>query len=124
VPVHRTGPRLLPSRRLAAIPALILLVQEHVEHLVQDGDIGLLAAAEPAVLAGVAVQIPFGLCALWLARALLRAADGIGRALARRSSSGAQFLTTSRLGLFVHASPLRLCVLASSHAGRAPPAYA
>ena len=124
MPVHRTGPRPLRSRRLAAIPALVFLLQEHVEHLVQDGDIGLLTAAEPAVLAGVAVQIPFGLCALWLARALLRAADGIARALARRPSPRARRPTTSRHLLFVHASPLRLRVLASRHAGRAPPAYA
>jgi hypothetical protein len=123
VPVHRTGPRPLRGRRLAAIPALVFLLQEHVEHLVQDGDIGLLTAAEPAVLAGVAVQIPFGLCALWLARALLHAADGIARALARRPSPRAR-PTTSRHPSFVHASPLRLRVLASRHAGRAPPAYA
>jgi hypothetical protein len=120
---HRTGPQPLPSWRLAAIPALVFLVQEHLEPLVQDGGIDWFIAAEPAVLVGVPLQIPFGLCALWLARALLRAADQIGCALARRLSSRARCPTTSCHSLF-HASPLRLRVLASRHAGRAPPAYA
>jgi hypothetical protein len=118
------GPRPLPAWRLAAVPPLVFLLQEHVERLVQDGDFSWLTAAEPAVLAGIALQIPCGLFALWLVRTLLRAADEIGCALARRSASAARRLAASRLSLLVHASPLRLRVLASRHAGRAPPAFA
>jgi hypothetical protein len=117
-------PRPLPAWRLAAVPPLVFLLQEHVERLVQDGDFSWLTAAEPAVLAGVALKIPCGLFALWLVRTLLRAADEIGCALARRSASAERRLAASRLSLLVHASPLRLRVLASRHAGRAPPAFA
>jgi hypothetical protein len=119
---RRAEPQPLPGWRLAAIPALILLVEEHVERLAQDGEIGWLTAVEPAVLAGVALQIPVGLVAVWLARVLLRAADQIGWALARRSSSAARRIGASR-PLFICTSSLRLRVLASRHAGRAPPAF-
>jgi hypothetical protein len=120
---HRAEPRPLPGWRLSAIPAFVFLVQEHVERPAQDGGIGWFTAPEPAVLVGVALQISFGLCALWLARALLRAADQIGCALARRPSSRTGAPITSRHSLF-HALPLRPRVLASRHAGRAPPACA
>src|SRR5215467_10790787 len=46
----------LPSWRLAAVPALAFLVQEHVERFVHEGD-GWLTAAEPVVVAGAAVQL-------------------------------------------------------------------
>jgi hypothetical protein len=120
---HATGPRPLPSWRLAVIPPLVFLVQEHVEHLVRDGSSGWFTAVEPTVLAGIALQIPCGLLALWLVRVLLKAADQIGCALASRSSRATR-RPTAGLTLFVYASPLRLRVLASQHAGRAPPAFA
>jgi hypothetical protein len=121
---RRAGPRPLPGSRLAAVPPLVFLVQEHLERIAQNGDVAWLTAAEPAVLAGVALQIPCGLFALWLVRMLLRAADEIGCALARRSASRRRRSATSRSPLFVDVSPLRLRVLASRHAGRAPPAFA
>jgi len=117
------GTRLLPAWRLAAVPPLVFLAQEHVERLVQDGDLGWLTAVEPVVLVGVALQVPCGLLALWLARALLRAADELGCALARRSSAAAR-RPPGNQPVFVHASPFRLRALASRHAGRAPPVLA
>jgi hypothetical protein len=117
------GPQPLPAWRLAAVPALVFLLQEHFEHLLQDGRVHWLTSLEPAVLAGIALQIPRGLLALGLIRSLLRAADELGFAIARGISTGPRRRLTCA-GLVTNASPLRLRVLASGHAGRAPPACA
>ena len=103
------------------IPATALLVQEHVERVLLDGgDLGSLLAAEPALLAGLVLQVPCGLIALWLVRALLRAADELGLALARRP---ADVVRLTRAGHVFSFAPWRLrpAALASRHAGRAPP---
>jgi hypothetical protein len=121
---RRAGPRPLPGWRLAALPPLVFLVQEHLERFAQNGDSAWLTAAEPAVLAGVALQVPCGLLALWLARTLLRAADGLGYALARRTAAHARRAPASPGALSTAVPPLRLPVLASQHAGRAPPTFA
>jgi len=113
----------LPSWRLAAVPALAFLAQEHFEHFVSDGYAGWLTAAEPAVLAGFGLQLAVGAAALWLARSLLRAADRLGWSLSRRAVRSN--LAASRTGAWpFEAVPARLSVLASRHAGRAPPAAA
>jgi hypothetical protein len=117
------GPQPLPSWRLAALPAIAFLAQEYVEQLVDEGRIGWLTALEPVTLIGVALQAVWGLLAIWLARALLRAADQLGCTLARRnprSARGAQRLAVRPF----HAPEPRLPVLASQQAGRAPPAVA
>lgn len=102
------------------IPAAAVLIHEHLERLAQDGDLGSLLAAEPAILAGLALQLPCGLFALWLIRALLRAADELGLALARRSADVMQLPLASR-SFSIASSLLRPAALASRHAGRAPP---
>jgi hypothetical protein len=117
------GPQTLPSWRLAALPALAFLSQEYVEQLVHEGRIGWLTALEPVILIGVALQVVWGLLAIWLSRSLLRAAEQLGWTLARRSPHSAR--RSQRLGLRpFHAPEPRLPVLASQHAGRAPPAVA
>lgn len=117
------GARPLPGWKLVAVPAPVFLLQEHVERVVHEGELGQLAAVEPVVLVGLGLQLPCGLLALWLVRSLLRAADRLGWALARRSGAPSR-RPPHGLGRAVHASPLRLPVLASRHAGRAPPALA
>jgi hypothetical protein len=113
----------LPSWRLAAVPPLAFLAQEHVESFVSDGHADWLTAVEPAVLAGVGLQLAVGAAFVWLARSLLRAADQLGWSLARRAARG--HLARSRAGASrFDAVPARLRVLASSQAGRAPPAAA
>jgi hypothetical protein len=114
------GPRRLPGWPLATIPAATFLVQEHVERLLHDGEFGWLVSAEPAVLAGVVLQLPCGLFALWLVRALLQRADGIGLALARRSAPRIRLALQSRRLPF-QPTALRPAALASRQAGRAPP---
>jgi hypothetical protein len=69
------------------------------------------------------LQLVWGLLAIWLARALLRAAEQLGWALAGRSSHSPR--PTRRLSVTpFHAPEPRLPVLASQQAGRAPPAVA
>jgi hypothetical protein len=114
------GPQPLPGWRLAAIPALGFLAQEHLERVLQDDQVGWLTTLEPAVLIGLGLQLPCGLLAIWLVRTLLRAAEQLGWMLARLSADGARGPVLLGVGEFT-ASPLRLSVLASRHAGRAPP---
>jgi hypothetical protein len=68
----------------ALLPPLAFCAQELIERLAA----GLPAHAvlEPAVLAGLAAQLPLALAAYLAARALLRCADAAARALAPRSA--------------------------------------
>jgi hypothetical protein len=118
------GPRPLPGWKLAVLPWFGFLLQEQVERLVQGGGADWLTFAEPVVLAGLLPQLLCGLLALWLVRTLLRAADELGCALARRSARAVPRRPARHLPRPVQASALPLPVLASRHAGRAPPALA
>jgi hypothetical protein len=102
------------------IPSAAVLAHEHLERLLQGGDLGSVFAAEPALLAGLLLQVPCGLIALWLVRALLRTADDLALALARRAAHVVR-LPSASLGAFFGSSLLRTAALASRHAGRAPP---
>lgn len=88
------------------------------EALAQVGDLGSVLTAEPALVVGLVLQVPAGLVALLLVRALLRAALGV--ALTRRSAQVARLPLSSASAAF-SSSPLRAPALASRHAGRAPP---
>jgi hypothetical protein len=106
------------STPLLWIPTAALIVQEQVERLAQGGDLASVLAAEPLLLAGLLLQVPCGLIALWLVRALLRTALWPG--LTRRSAQVARLpLASANLAFF--SLPLRPAALASRHAGRAPP---
>jgi hypothetical protein len=102
------------------VPTAAVLVHEHLERLVQGGDLGSVLAAEPAVLAGLLLQVPCGLIALWLVRAVLRTADDLAVVLARRPAHALRLLVAT-LGFSFTSSPLRTTALGSRHAGRAPP---
>jgi hypothetical protein len=105
------------STPLLWIPTAALIVQEQFERLAQGGDVASVLATEPLLLAGLLMQVPCGLIAVWLFRALLRTA--LWPALARRSGQGAPPLV--RANLAFASSPFRPAALASRHAGRAPP---
>jgi hypothetical protein len=106
------------STPLLWIPTAALVVQEQVERLAQGGDLTSVLAAEPLLLAGLLLQVPCGLIALRLVRALLRSA--LWPALTRRSAHVAR-LPLTRASLAFLSSPPRPAALASRHAGRAPP---
>jgi hypothetical protein len=71
-----------PPWLLALLPPAAFLLQEFVERWLSAGHVHLATLWEPAVLVGLQLQIPFALVALALARALSRAADAIGQAIA------------------------------------------
>jgi hypothetical protein len=64
------------------LPPLSFATQEHVERLLHDGSFPWHAAAEPTFARGVALTLPFGLAAYLAARAILRVARAVARALA------------------------------------------
>jgi hypothetical protein len=73
----RAGTR--PSPWLfAVLPPLAFALQEHLERLAAPA----LVVGEPTFVLGLALQLPFGLLAWLLARAILRAADALGAWLA------------------------------------------
>jgi type IV secretory pathway TrbD component len=75
----RAGTR--PSPWLfAVLPPFAFALQEHLERLAAPA----LVLGEPTFVLGLALQIPFGLLAWLLARAILRAADALGALLDAR----------------------------------------
>ena len=73
-----------PSRwGLALTPLAIFALQEHFERLAHDGAFPWHAVTERTFVVGVALQVPFALAGLVVARVLLRAARSLGRRLAQ-----------------------------------------
>ena len=68
------------------LPLVGFSLQEHLERFLHLGELPTAAAIEPTFLVGLALQLPFALAALVLARLLLRAADRVGNALRARHS--------------------------------------
>ncbi len=68
-----------PAWPLALVPLAGFALQEQLERLMSGAP---LDALEPTFLVGVALQLPFALAAVLLARRLARAAESVGRALA------------------------------------------
>jgi len=120
---------LLPARRRSrafvippwlffALPPLAFASQEVAERLLRAEAFPFQAALEPRLLLGLLLQIPFGVLALLVARALLRAVERLVGSLARarpRTPVGPSW------------SPRRGCVLpripalALGHSQRGPP---
>lgn len=80
----RSVRRRLPARvpwQIALVPVLGFAVQEHLERFLAGAPVA--AIVEPTFLVGLALQLPFALGALLLARALVRTAARIGQTLIR-----------------------------------------
>jgi hypothetical protein len=101
------------------LPPLAFASQELAERLLRAEAFPFQAALEPRLLVGLLLQLPFGLLALLVARALLRVVEEIAYALSRRQ--------TPRLAASARWSPLgvvdlpRIPALALGHAERGPP---
>jgi hypothetical protein len=80
---RRTGT--VPAWLFLVLPAAAFVVQEHVERAAATAQLPVDTFAQPAVLAGLALQLPFGLAALLAARLLSRATVAIARRIARRT---------------------------------------
>jgi hypothetical protein len=79
----RTPRVVAPPWLFGALPPVGFVLQEHLERLVHTGSFAPHAFVEPSFLVGLWLQIPFAAAAFLLARALLRAAERLGMALAR-----------------------------------------
>ena len=112
--------RRVPSWRFALLPAVAFVLQEYTERFAYHGHVVWGTIAEPAVAVGVLLQIPCGLLALLLVRALLRAADSAGRALAARATGGRSRPVLLRPPAHRADRP-RLVALARGTAERGPP---
>jgi hypothetical protein len=111
----------MPVRLFALLPPLAFTLQEHLERAFQPGVGALETAQDPVFVVGLALQLPFALGALAVARCLLRAADATGALFRRRSRRGRPPRSIRpALSLDSPRSP----ALASRHAGRAPPLLA
>ncbi len=103
------------------LPLVLFTTQEHIERLVSSGSFPFGAMLEPTCIAGVALQLPLGLIAYGIARALVRFADELGQILATRPRR-----RHGRLKVLCGPPPSpvelpRIPVLALQRAGRAPP---
>ncbi len=119
------GHRILSGKKEVALgwffllPPVALVAQEVAERLIHAESFPFNPVHEPAFLAALALQIPFGLASLLLARLLLAVAVRIGRALSR------PLLIPKRAPV---SRPARPAVfrwpsgeLASGHSSRSPP---
>ncbi len=110
----------LPGWPAALVPPVAFVLQEHLERLAHSGELPVSAATETTFAVGLALQLPFALLALLVARALARVARKLGQALA---VAAPRRVPRPRAGS--RAADAVLCrrlALALGYAGRAPPA--
>jgi hypothetical protein len=112
-----------PPVALALLPPLAFAIQEHVERLVETGSFPWATALEPAFVYGLALQVPFALCALAVGTALVAAAASLGRAL-RRGAPPRVIVPSPRFLAPQAAEVVRPADLARGYSGRAPPLLA
>src|SRR2546427_3612511 len=113
----RTGP---PPARLLLLPPLAYVLQEVAERLLHAESFLFNPAHEPAFLLALVLQVPFGIVAFFLGRALL----GFGRTLARVLFGRRPPWSSSRpvsLPRIYDAILLRVPVLALGHSVPGPP---
>ena len=72
-----------PAWLFAALPPIAFTLQEHLERLVHDGAVPLDLPRQPVFLLGLALQLPFALAAVVVARTLESVAGSAARALGR-----------------------------------------
>jgi hypothetical protein len=110
----------VPAWLFLVLPATAFLVQEHVERAAATAQLPVDTLAQPAVLAGLAFQLPFGVAALLAARLLSRAAVAIARRIGRPAP--AQPVRADLVDDRTDPCPRR--VELPQPAGRGPPAFA
>jgi hypothetical protein len=103
-----------------ALPPLGFGVQELAERLLHAEAIPFNPAHEPAFLAGLLLQLPFGLLAYFMGRLLLGLGAKIARILARARGFLVGFCPSTGLRP-VRTIRLRIPVLALGHSVRGPP---
>ena len=110
----------------AVMPIVGFVFQEHLEHLVAARELELSFFLSPPFVVGLALQLPFALAALLVARLILRAIRTAVTTL-RRAGARPCWVFVELSIPAVRASvggPARSRGLAFSSAGRAPPLFA
>jgi hypothetical protein len=79
----------VPGWLYLVLPGAAFLVQEHVERAATTAQLPVDTLAQPAVLAGLIFQLPFGVAALVAARLLSRATVALARRIGRRDTTHA-----------------------------------
>lgn len=117
----RGGPRARISVwPVALVPPLGFVVQEHLERLIELNAFPFGAVLEPTFLVGLALQVPFALAAVMLARVVLALGHRIGRTFAARRSARPRAHPRSwRLPVWLGPRPVG--PVAAGHGERAPP---
>jgi len=108
-----------PAWILGALLPVAFLIQEAVERLLHSGHVGSELLLEPAVLIGLLVQLPLGLLAAVVARALDSLALAVGSTL--RSPSRVPVRVLRLPGRPGEPDRVRIPGLARGFAERAPP---
>lgn len=109
-----------PTKVFALLPPLAFLLREAVERIAHGGDLAPGMLADRTLLIGLIVQLPFGLLALLVARALCTLASAVGRALA----GAGRWTRISEIGIRLVPRDRelpRVAVLALGYGERAPP---
>jgi hypothetical protein len=110
---------------VALVPPLGFALQEHLERLIELNAFPYGAALEPTFLVGMALQAPFALGAVLLARAVLAVGHLVGRGVAALRSPRARTRPAAPvLHTWRAPSLARPSLLAMGHCERAPPATA
>jgi hypothetical protein len=120
VGVHRTRYERPPLPFFAIVPFGGFVVQEQCEHVFHRGELTLAAALEPTFLLGLALQVPFALAALALARALFALGGALGRALSSRPAPRLSLSPFTRPATTDAELP-RFAALALGYGERGPP---
>ena len=115
---HATGS--VPGWVFLVLPGAAFLVQEHVERAAATAQLPVDTLAQPAVLAGLILQVPFGIVALLAARLLSRATVAIAHRLGRGAAPHVD--RPAERPDRVDLRPRRVELL--QPAGRGPPAFA
>jgi hypothetical protein len=105
-----------PPFVVALVPPLAFLLQEHLERALHGGSFPVGVLLEPTFLVGLALQLPFALLALAVARLLVRTAVALGRLLA----TPPRLLARPRLRP-PSGSPVPIAARSFAAAARAPP---
>jgi hypothetical protein len=108
----------------AVMPIVGFVFQEHLEHLVASRELELDFFLSPPFVIGLALQLPFALAALLVARLILRVIRTAVAVLREAAPRCFAFVHGSRpLPRAALEGPVRCRGLAFSCAGRAPPAF-
>jgi hypothetical protein len=118
---RRPGTQGVAPAWFLVLPPLSFALQELAERLLHAESAPFSAIHEPAFLAALVLQLPFGFLAYLLACFLLAVADEVGRFLARSQPFPAATRSAVILPLPPLAARLRSPILASGHSQRGPP---